>query len=89
MVMLLPAIGACHLFSHKPRADECSVRAAYTRAQSVTTLHAAEGLPAPNTHNSLKVPEDVAAQKPHTPGTACLDAPPNFYSDRPKPATAK
>ena len=89
LVTLLPVIGACHIFSHKARADECLGRSPYARAQSVPVLHAAEGLPAPNTHNSLKVPEAVAAAKPHTPGTACLDAPPNFYADRPKPATAK
>ncbi len=88
-VMLLPALGACHLFHHKPSAEECSVRSPYLHAQAVPMLHAAEGLPAPNTHNSLKITDDVAAAKPHAPGTACLDSPPNFYSDRPKPATAK
>ena len=89
LVMLLPVVGACHMFHHKARANECEGRSPYLRAQSVAVLHAAEGLPPPNTHNSLKVPDDVAAPKPHQPGTACLDAPPNFYADRPKPATAK
>ena len=89
VVMLLPVVGGCHVFHHKARANECEGRSPYLRAQSVAVLHAAEGLPPPNTHNSLKVPDDVAAGKPHQPGTACLDAPPNFYADRPKPATAK
>ena len=88
LIGLLPALGACH-FGHSARANECSAKAPYRRAQAVPMLHAAEGLPAPNTHNSLKIPEDVATAKAHTPGTPCLDAPPNFYADRPKPATAK
>ena len=89
VVMLLPVVGACHMFHHKGRADECQGRSPYVRAQSVPVLHAAEGLPPPNTHNSLKVPDDVAAGKPHQPGSSCLDSPPNFYTDRPKPASAK
>ena len=88
LVALVPAIGGCHL-RHSARIDECAPNAPYVRAQAVPTLKAAEGLPAPNTHNSLKVPDEVAAMKAHKPGTACLDAPPNFYADRPKPAAAK
>ncbi len=84
----LPVLGGCHL-RHSVRPDECAPGAPYNRAQSVVGLHAAEGLSAPNTRNSLKVPDDVAAARPHKAGTACLDAPPSFYADKPKPAPAK
>lgn len=87
LILLLPVLGACH--RHAPRANECSANSPYVHARAVPVLHAADGLPAPNTHNSLKIPDEVAAAKPHVPGTACLDEPPSFYADRPKPAPAK
>jgi hypothetical protein len=88
VVVLLPALGACHL-RHSARPDECSPTAPYTRAQIVPSLHAADGLPAPNTKNALKVPDDVALAKPHKAGSACLDEPPSFYADRPRPPPPK
>ncbi|SRR5579871_4310699 len=81
-------LAGCHL-RHSARPDECLPVAPYDKAQGVATLRAPDGLPAPNTKGALKVPEDVAPAKPHKPGTACLDAPPGFFSDRPKPAPAK
>ena len=84
----LAALGGCHL-RHSERRDDCAPTAAYNRARIAPGVHAAEGLPAPNTRNALKIPDDVAAVRPHKSGTACLDTPPSFYADKPKPPAAK
>jgi hypothetical protein len=81
-------LGGCHL-RHSARADECLPVARYDRAQSAAPLRAPDGLPAPNTKNALKMPDEVAPGKPHKPGTACLDAPPNYFSDKAKSPAAK
>jgi len=81
-------LGGCHL-RHSARPDECLPVAPYDKAQSVAPLRAPDGLPAPNTKSALKIVDEVAPAKPHKPGSACLDAPPGYFSDRPKPAPAK
>jgi uncharacterized lipoprotein len=78
----------CHL-RHSARVDECLPVARYDQARSVPPLRAPEGLPAPNTKNALKMPDEVANAKPHKPGSACLDAPPDFFSQKPKSPAAK
>ena len=80
--------GGCHL-RHSARPDEFLPVARYYLAKSVAPLRAPEGLPAPNTKNALKMPDEVANAKPHKAGTACLDAPPDYFSQKPKSPAAK
>ena len=81
----LVALGGCHLM-----ADECSKHQPYEGATSVPQLRAAEGLPSANTKNALKIPDAAGEPKPRKSTDACLDRPPAFYADRPKPpATSK
>jgi hypothetical protein len=81
-------LGGCHL-RHSARPDECLPVAPYDKAHSAAPLRAPDGLPAPNTKNALKMPDEVAPAKPHKPGTACLDTAPSFFSDKAKAPAAK
>ena len=80
----LAGLAGCGLMSK----DTCPVKQPYESAGSAAPLRAAEGLPPANTKNALKIPE-VAAAKPRKAGDACLDRPPPFYADRPKPPAPK
>ena len=82
----LAGLAGCHMFTVK---DECAERQPYEGATSVPQLRAAEGLPTANTKNALKIPDAAGEAKPRKSTDACLDRPPPFYADRPKPAPAK
>jgi uncharacterized lipoprotein len=82
--LALGALAGCHW--SKP--DPCHEHQPYESAASVAPLRAAEGLPAANTKNALKIP-DAAEGKPRQPTDACLDRPPSFYADRPRPTVKK
>ncbi|HUO80979.1 MAG TPA: hypothetical protein VMU00_12630 [Steroidobacteraceae bacterium] len=82
-VVALGALAGCHLVGS---GESCNEPQNYETATSIAPLHAAEGLPAANTKNALKVPEASAEAKPRKPTDACLDRAPAFYADRPKPA---
>jgi len=92
LLAVLPVVGGCasarHMF-HWFHSDPCATRSPFMKAQSVPPLRVPEGLPAANTKNGLKIPDDVGPVTPRTPGGKCLDAPPSFYADRPKPAPPK
>jgi uncharacterized lipoprotein len=87
-VAALAGCGGCssHLLSGD---DSCAASQPYQAAVAAAPLHAAEGLPAANTKNALKVPDVAGERKPHRTGESCLDRPPAFYADRPKPAAPK
>jgi len=88
LLAAVPLLGACHL-RQMLRGPHCESRAPFRTAQTVPPLRAPEGLPAADTHNGLKIPDEVAAAKPRGANEPCLDEPPPFYADRPKPAAAK
>jgi uncharacterized lipoprotein len=88
LLAALPVLGGCHL-RHSLAVASCEPHAAFRKARSVPSLRAPEGLPPPGTRNALKIPDEVAPVKPRTARQACLDEPPSFYADRPKPAPAK
>jgi hypothetical protein len=81
----LAALGGCHLRHH----DSCATREPYQSAVSAQPLRAAEGLAPANTKNALKIPEAVAPAAPKSGATGCLDQPPSFFADRPRPAVKK
>jgi uncharacterized lipoprotein len=87
VLALSSLVGACHL-RHSARPDECAPGAAYGKAEGVAPLRAPDGMAMLNTHNSLKVPDEVAAATAHKAGTTCLDAPPSFFGEKAKPAPA-
>ena len=83
------ALAGCKLMS--PGGESCHERQPYQAAGSVAPLHAPEGLAQPNTRNALKIPELPADAVPRVRGKnePCLDEPPSFYPDRPKPGAGK
>ena len=83
-IAALAVLAGCHL----SREDACTDLQHYGQASSVPALKPAEGLPAANTKNALKIP-DAGEPKPRAPGAVCLDQPPSFYPDRPKPKPTK
>ena len=87
-MIVLPLAG-CQLI--RPQTSTCHARQAYESAGSVAPLHAPEGLAQPNTRNALKIPDLPADVVPRVRGKhePCLDEPPSFYPDRPKPAAGK
>ena len=80
----LAGLAGCHFVK-----DECLAHQPYEGATSVPQLRAAEGLPTANTKNALKIPDATSEPKPRKSTDACLDRPPPFYADRPKPAATK
>jgi uncharacterized lipoprotein len=89
MFVLPFALAGCKLM--RPESSTCHERQAYESAGSVAPLHAPEGLAQPNTRNALKIPDLPADVAPRVRGKhdPCLDEPPSFYPDRPKPAAGK
>ena len=81
-LVALVALAGCH--GQRGR-DSCAEHDQYLKAVDGAPLRAAEGLPAANTKNALKVPEAKAEFKPRKASDACLDQAPSFYADRPKP----
>ena len=83
------ALAGCKLM--RPDTASCHERQPYESAGSVAPLHAPEGLAQPNTRNSLKIPDLPADVAPRVRGRhdPCLDEPPSFYPDRPKPGAGQ
>jgi uncharacterized lipoprotein len=86
-VAALAALAGCHSLRSNPEA--CDAPQHYLAAVSLPPLRAAEGLPAANTKNALKIPDAKTEPKPRKATDACLDRAPSFYADRPKPAAPK
>jgi hypothetical protein len=88
LLAALALLSGCHL-RHTVRSDTaCGLTIPYDKATSVAPLQAPEGLPPANTHNTLKVPEippNVVRTDPPRKTKTCLDLPPKFFADRPKP----
>jgi hypothetical protein len=70
------------------RGGNCHDTQPYQLAKSVPSLQVPEGLSAPQSRNSLKIPDVDATARPRGPGDPCLDEPPSFYPGRPKPGAA-
>jgi uncharacterized lipoprotein len=85
-VAALVALAGCHGLRSR---GSCEEHQDYMSAVDGAPLRAAEGLPAANTKNALKVPEAKADFKPRKASDACLDQAPSFYADRPKPKPRK
>jgi uncharacterized lipoprotein len=86
LILIVPGLlltAGCSAFK-----NDCNAPQIYEGATSVAPIKAPEGLVAPNAHNALVVP---AFDKPlvrRGPKDACLDAPPAYYQEAPKPAPA-
>lgn len=74
-------LGGCALFD----GNACHEPQPYQQARSVPPLKVPEGLAAPATRTALRIPEGEPTARPRGPGDPCLDEPPSFYPDRPKP----
>ncbi len=85
-VAALAALASCKSFGGHGACDE---NLHYASAVDGAPLKPAEGLPAANTKNALKIPEAKAEFKPRKKSDACLDQAPSFYADRPKPSAPK
>ena len=83
----LAALAACH--GNTMADDSCAPGQPYLTATSVAPIKPAEGLPAANTKNALKIPDMTAEPKPGGSKATCLDAPPSFVPDRPRPGSSK
>jgi len=84
-VAAVAALAGCSSMS----SGSCAEHQHYESAVSIPPLHAAEGLPAANTKNALKIPDATAEARPRKATDACLDRAPSFYPDRPKPVAPK
>jgi uncharacterized lipoprotein len=85
LVVAAAGLGGCHLL----RGESCHAHKAYETAQAVPPLHAPEGLAGPNTRNALHIPDVPLPAKPRAASDPCLDEPPSFFPDRPKPGKPK
>ena len=65
--------------------ESCNAPQRYETAQVVPPLKIPEGLTAPNTKNSLVIPDVAGERRKLTTKDTCRDAPPSFYSDKPAP----
>jgi hypothetical protein len=86
VVVALAALASCKSFGGR---DSCEEHQHYMTAVDGAPLRAAEGLPAANTKNALKIPDAKSEFKPRKASDKCLDRAPSFYADRPKPAAPK
>ncbi|MCZ8131570.1 MAG: hypothetical protein O9284_09745 [Steroidobacteraceae bacterium] len=77
----LVLLAGCSAFDR----NACHDRQPYQAAEAVPPLKVPEGLAAPSTRNALRIPEVQAEPKRRSAGDPCLDEPPSFYPDRPKP----
>jgi hypothetical protein len=73
-------LGGCRSFR-----ENCHAPQEYQKATSVAPLKSPEGLAAPSTKGALKIPDVAATARARSKGDPCLDEPPSFYPDRPKP----
>ncbi len=74
------SLSGCRLF-----AEDCHAPQDYQTATSVPSLKVPDGLNAPQTRGALKIPDVPTSGRPRGAGSACLDEPPSFYPNRPKP----
>ena len=77
LLVLVTLLGGCGVLR-----ESCNLPQRYETAQVAPPLKIPEGLAAPNTKNSLTIPDVPAERKKLTPKDACRDAPPSFYSDK-------
>lgn len=77
-------LAGCHLLSsscHEPRE--------YQVAKSVPPLKVPDTVGAPSTRGALRIPDVGATPRAPGKGEPCLDEPPSFYPNRPKPGLRK
>ncbi len=81
LIGLLTLLGGCHALR-----ENCNEPQRYETAKVAPPLKIPEGLAAPNTKNTLVIPDVPGERKKLTTKDACRDAPPSFYStDKPAP----
>ncbi len=79
-VVAATGLSGCRLF-----AENCHAPQDYQSATSVPSLKVPDGLNAPQTRGALKIPDVPVSGRKRGAGDACLDEPPSFYPNRPKP----
>lgn len=80
VVAVTAAVTGCSAFS-----SSCHEPQDYQQATSVPALKVPEGLNAPPTRGALKIPDVPQAARTRGATDPCLDEPPSFYPNRPKP----
>ncbi len=79
LLFSLLALSGCGLF--KPTYESCAEAPAYAGARELPPLKVPEGVDAPDTRNTLKIPEVATAERPLD--GRCIDAPPPFLPQQP------
>jgi hypothetical protein len=84
---LLVGVSGCHTLHNRFSNARCTESQTYLGETSVAPLKVPVGLDAPDTTNALRLPSLKGPAPPARPRTApCLDQPPSFKVDVPKPA---
>jgi hypothetical protein len=83
---LLMGVSGCHTLRNKLTASHCTESRTYEGEGSVAPLKIPVGLDAPDTTAGLRLPQlKVPAPPPRPANSPCLDAPPSFKVEVPKP----
>lgn len=84
---LLMGVGGCRTLHNKFSSTRCTESKTYQGERSVAPLKVPVGLDAPDTTTALRLPPLNEPAPPPRPRTApCLDEPPSFKVEVPKPA---
>ncbi|HEY8053985.1 MAG: hypothetical protein ACHQD6_09545 [Steroidobacterales bacterium] len=83
---LLAGVSGCHTLHNRLSHARCSESQTYLGETSVAPLKVPVGLDVPDTTNALRLPNPKGPAPPARPRTApCLDQPPSFKVEVPKP----
>lgn len=80
---VLAVVSGCRSTSHG-----CAKPREYTSSDSVPALKVPEGLEAPDTRTSLRIPELATPERTRGPEEPCIDEPPSFSAPRAMPKGA-
>jgi uncharacterized lipoprotein len=83
----LVGVSGCHTLHNRFSSSRCSESQTYLGETSVAPLKVPVGLEAPDTTNALRLPNLKGPTPPPRPrNLPCLDEPPSFKVEVPKPA---
>ncbi len=83
---LLMGVSGCHTLRNKLTESRCTESRTYEGQGSVAPLKIPVGLDAPDTTAGLRLPQLNVPAAPRAANAPCLDAPPSFKVEVPKPA---
>ncbi|GAC1453790.1 MAG: hypothetical protein PVSMB6_08690 [Steroidobacteraceae bacterium] len=84
---LLTGVSGCHTLHNRISSARCSESRTYQGETSVAPLKVPVGLDAPDPTNALRLPQlSEPAPPPRARNAPCLEQPPSFKVEVPKPA---